>query len=59
LRFLLREADGRGRVELDRHTVACFSREEWLAWFEEAGLTPRIHRDRWKRDVFIGKRRRS
>jgi SAM-dependent methyltransferase len=52
--FLLREADGQVRVELDRHTEGCFSRSDWLAWFAEAGLKTRIHHDPWKRDVFIG-----
>jgi hypothetical protein len=57
--FLLREADGQVRVELDRHHCGCFRRADWLAWFDEAGLRPRIYFDPWKRDVFIGVKRPS
>ena len=54
LAFLLRDADGHVRVERDFHRFGCFARADWLAWFEEAGMTVRIHEDAWGRDVFIG-----
>jgi hypothetical protein len=37
--FLLREADGSVRVELDRHVVGLFPRATWLAALDEAGFT--------------------
>lgn len=55
--FLLREADGRIRVEKDSHRCGCFPRADWLAWFEEAGLNTKIHNDPWNREVFIGVKR--
>jgi SAM-dependent methyltransferase len=55
--FLLREAGGQVRVEMDRHVEGCFSRAEWLRWFEEAGLNARIHTDPWNRDVFVAIKR--
>jgi len=55
--FLLRDADGRVTVELDRHKDGCFSRADWLMWFDEAGFDTRIHFDPWKRDVFVGVKR--
>ena len=55
--FLLRDADGRVTVELDRHKDGCFPRADWLTWFDEAGFDVRIHFDPWKRDVFVGVKR--
>jgi hypothetical protein len=55
--FLLRQADGQVSVELDRHLFGCFPRAEWLAWFEEAGLSVRIHVDPWRQDVFVAVKR--
>lgn len=55
--FLLRDAAGNVRTEMDPHTVGLFSRSEWLGWLDEAGFEARIHRDPWERDVFIGRRR--
>jgi hypothetical protein len=55
--FLLREADGQVRVEMDRHREGCFPRADWLAWFDEAGLNARIHHDPWNRDVFVAVKR--
>jgi hypothetical protein len=52
--FLMREADGTIRVEMDRHIEGCFPRADWLAWFEETGIRVKIHEDPWKRDVFHG-----
>jgi SAM-dependent methyltransferase len=37
--YLLREADGSVRSELDRHVVGLFPRATWLAALEEAGFT--------------------
>jgi hypothetical protein len=54
--FLLREPDGRVIVDQDHHRCGCFARADWLSWFAEAGLSARIHRDPWKRDVFIGRK---
>jgi hypothetical protein len=55
--FLLRDSDGRVQVEQDRHREGCFARADWLAWFDQAGFDTRIHRDPWKREVFVGIRR--
>jgi hypothetical protein len=55
--FVLREADGRVRVEQDHHRCGCYPRADWLVWFGELGLEARIHHDPWNRDVFIGKKR--
>jgi SAM-dependent methyltransferase len=52
--FILRDADGSTRVEIDRHRVGCFARANWLRWFEEAGFRTRIHVDPWRTDVFVG-----
>jgi trans-aconitate methyltransferase len=52
--FVFRDTDGRIRIEHDQHLEGCFRRADWLAWFEEVGLRPRIHRDQWNRDVFRG-----
>jgi hypothetical protein len=54
--FLLRDPDGQVRAEQDRHQCGCFPRADWLAWFDEVGLSVRIHHDPWERDVFIGRR---
>jgi hypothetical protein len=51
--LVLRDLSGDVRAELDRHREGCFSREQWRACFEEAGLTVRTHHDRWDRDVFL------
>jgi SAM-dependent methyltransferase len=55
--LLLRETDGQVRMEMDRHREGCFPRADWLAWFEGAGLSARIHHDPWKREVFVAVRR--
>jgi hypothetical protein len=55
--FLLRDADGQVIVDQDRHQESCFPRAHWLTWVDEAGLDTRIHRDPWKRDVFVGVKR--
>jgi SAM-dependent methyltransferase len=55
--FLLRDASGRVSVAQDLHIEGCFARAEWLRWFDEVGLTPRIYMDPWNRDVFIARKR--
>lgn len=40
--YLLREADGRVRVEQDQHTLGLFGREEWLELLRETGFHPRV-----------------
>ena len=55
--FLLRDADGTVRVEHDRHIEGLFSRSQWIAWLDQAGLTARGESDRWNREVFLGVRR--
>jgi SAM-dependent methyltransferase len=54
---VLRDTSGRIEVVQDLHIEGCFPRANWLAWLEEAGLTPRCYRDPWERDVFIGVKR--
>jgi SAM-dependent methyltransferase len=54
--FLLREADGDVRVEIDRHTEGLFARQAWLQWIEGAGFLPSVATDPWSRDVFTGRR---
>lgn len=55
--FVLRNADGTVRVEHDRHVEGLFSRDQWLAWLDEAGVAARGENDEWGREVFIGVRR--
>jgi SAM-dependent methyltransferase len=59
--FILREADGRTRVEHDRHRLGLFPRHRWLALMEEAGLTPLSVEvpDPYagEREVFVARRR--
>ena len=55
--FVLREADGATRVELDRHVEGLFACEQWLAWLRESGFEPRFTVDAWSRHVFVGVRR--
>lgn len=40
--YLLREQDGRVRVEQDRHTLGLFGREEWLELLRATGFHPRV-----------------
>jgi SAM-dependent methyltransferase len=54
--LLLRESDGTISVDMDRHTEGLFARAEWLAWIRDAGLSPSVRTDPWKRDVFMGKK---
>jgi SAM-dependent methyltransferase len=52
--FILRESDGTVVVEHDRHTEGLFQRADWLAWFEEVDLIPRIALDSSGREIFLG-----
>lgn len=54
--FLMKEADGRVRVEHDRHLEGLFPRAEWLRAFERAGLSAASQLDPWGRDVFLATR---
>ena len=54
--FLLREANGEMRVEMDQHHVGLFSRGGWLALLREAGFVATSRLDKWGRDVFVGRK---
>lgn len=54
--FLLREANGTTRVEMDRHREGLFPRAAWLAWIVEAGFRATSRLDPWNRDVFTGRK---
>jgi len=55
--FLLRDADGRLSVELDRHRQGLFPLDDWRRWLLAAGFTDVIiHHDPWERDVFVARR---
>ena len=51
--FLLRDPEGTVRVVHDRHVEGLFSRDLWLSWFAEAGLSVHCSVDRWNRNVFL------
>jgi SAM-dependent methyltransferase len=51
--FQLRDTVGRVRAIHDRHVEGLFTRAQWLAWFEAAGLQVQCSLDRWGRDVFL------
>ena len=51
--YLLREADGSLRTELDRHTFGLFPRADWLHGLEQAGFQPRIVPDSYGRELFV------
>jgi SAM-dependent methyltransferase len=53
--LVLREPSGDARVVLDRHVEGMFAESEWLEWFRQAGLSPRMIVDAWSRPVFIGR----
>jgi SAM-dependent methyltransferase len=40
--YVLREPDGRTRVEHDRHVEGLFARADWLRWMSEAGFEPAV-----------------
>lgn len=51
--YLLREADGRARVEHDRHVEGVFPRDTWLRLLTEAGFRPEIIPDNYDRELFL------
>ncbi len=55
--FVLREADGTTRVELDRHTEGLFPEATWLRLMSESGLDARTAPDPWRGKIFLGTRR--
>jgi hypothetical protein len=55
--FLFREPGGALSVDLDRHELGLFSRDQWLAWIREAGLEASLKSDTWRADVFVGLKR--
>ena len=55
--LVLRSADGRTRVELDRHVEGLFSERDWLAWLTEVSVDARVVVDQWDRHVFVGVKR--
>jgi SAM-dependent methyltransferase len=53
--YLLREADGRVRVERDRHLCGLFARDRWLGLLEEAGFSARhLGRGQDGGELFVG-----
>ena len=54
--FVLREADGRTRVELDRHSEGVFPEATWLRLMRECGLDARSVPDPWRGQIFVGTR---
>jgi hypothetical protein len=55
--FILRQGDGTVKVAHDRHEEGLFSRNQWLRWFAETGLTATSALDSSGREIFIGTRR--
>lgn len=54
--FLLREADGSVRSDVDRHTEGLFPEATWLGVMGECGLVARIVPDPWRGQIFVGTR---
>lgn len=52
--FLFRDPDGALRSDLDQHAIGLFSRADWLDWLRDAGLSPSVQSDSWRKDVFVG-----
>ncbi|MBV9102774.1 MAG: class I SAM-dependent methyltransferase [Candidatus Eremiobacteraeota bacterium] len=55
--LLLRDGDGRLQVVHDAHTFGLFRREVWNRLLRDAGFAAYTVVDRWKREVFVAKRR--
>ncbi len=55
--ILLRDRDGKIRVELDRHVFGIFPRDTWLRLLREAGFEVQIVADTWGRENFLGRKR--
>jgi SAM-dependent methyltransferase len=54
--FVLREADGTTRVELDRHSEGLFPEATWLRHMGACGLDARSVPDPWRGKIFVGRR---
>jgi SAM-dependent methyltransferase len=54
--YVLREKNGRARIEHDRHVCGLFPRDTWLRLLEEVGFEPRVIIDQYERDVFVARR---
>ena len=57
--YLLRNADGSVEAVHDRHEEGLFSRSDWLTMMREVSFEPRVVRDPWGRDVFVGAKERG
>lgn len=60
--LLLREGDSPARVAGDRHVCGLFSRDQWSAFFREAGFEPELRRlsldpEQPDTEAFVGRRR--
>ena len=61
--YVLRDADGSARVELDRHVEGLFSRDVWLRLLTEAGFMPKIvpfdhsELEPGSSEIFVGSKR--
>jgi hypothetical protein len=55
--FVLREADGTTRCELDRHTEGLFAEATWLELMRACGLDARLVPDPWRGTIFAGTKR--
>src|SRR5215207_483335 len=54
--YMLREGNGPVSVETDTHLLGIFSREQWLQWLRDVGFAPRLVKDPYEREVFVGVR---
>jgi ubiquinone/menaquinone biosynthesis C-methylase UbiE len=52
--YLLRDATGSVRVELDRHVLGLFTRADWLRLLSKVGFQSKELTDNYDRQVFIG-----
>lgn len=52
--YLLRDVDGRARVEQDTHICGLFARADWLRLLQEVGFQPETRPDPFERELFIG-----
>lgn len=55
--FLLRDETGAVHVDSDRHEEGVFPHAAWLSWLRDAGFASTSRRDRWDREMFLGRRR--
>jgi ubiquinone/menaquinone biosynthesis C-methylase UbiE len=52
--FILRDEDGVMHFENDQHLEGLFGRQEWKQLLVKAGFQPKILRDQFGREIFIG-----